>query len=314
MVGKKVPERLLQAARDKRLVIFAGAGISMDPPTALPSWWDLSASVVRALAGRASPVIADAAALAEIVVARQRSDQFPPDYVAEKIVHSIGESYFEVLRCIDSDRPNPNHLALAELASQGKLRAIITTNFDRAIEAAFTARNVALEVRADPQASVELTDRWQEFESGALACQLIKIHGTADRPNTIIDTLAQRARGTSPAWLECVRRLLDFGVLAFIGFSGADLETQPDYLGLTRGASSGRGFTWLVQTGTTPREAVAVTSRRQSVPWRAAGHASGSRRDASPPPRCFPRTRRGLPRARPAPASVLHPPGTPGRS
>ena len=253
---RKTIPRLLAAAREKRLVVFAGAGISMDPPTALPSWWDLSGSVVRSIAVRAASVVVDSAALAQIVVDRQRSEHFPPDYVAEKIVYSIGTAYFEVLRCIDSDCPNANHFALAELAATGKLRAIVTTNFDRTIEAAFTARDVRLDVRADPQAAGELLARWEEFEKGALPCQLIKIHGSADRPNTIIDTLAQRARGTPAAYLECVQRLLAFGVWGFIGFSGVDLETRPDYLGLARGSANGRGFTWLVQSGRQPRAAV----------------------------------------------------------
>lgn len=254
--GSTTTTRLLTAAQEKRLVIFAGAGISMDPPTALPSWWDLSASVVRSIAERAAKIISNSDSLAEIVVTRQKSDRFPPDYVAEKIVHSIGAKYFEVLRCIDSDRPNANHLVLAELAAAGKLHAIITTNFDRTIEAAFAARAVPLDVRADPQAAGELLVRWDEFERGALPCQLIKIHGTADRPDTIIDTLAQRALGTPAAYLDCVERLFAFGTWGFIGFSGADLETQPDYLGLRRGAANGCGFTWLVQSGTKPRAAV----------------------------------------------------------
>jgi tetratricopeptide (TPR) repeat protein len=251
-----ITPRLLAAAREKRLVVFAGAGISADPPTALPSWWDLSANVVRSIAARAATVVADAASLAEIVVNRQRSDHFPPDYVAEKIVDSLGAKYFEVLRCIDSDRPNMNHLALAELAAAGKLRAILTANFDRTIEAAFGARGVPLDVRADAQSAEDLLARWKAFESAALSCQLIKIHGTSDRPETIIDTLAQRARGTPAAYLECVQRLLAFGIWGFVGFSGADLETRPDYLGLARGSVNGRGFTWLVQSGKQPRAGV----------------------------------------------------------
>ncbi|HEY4273213.1 MAG TPA: SIR2 family protein [Candidatus Udaeobacter sp.] len=237
-------------------MLFAGAGISVDPPTALPSWWDLNASVVRAIAARAASVVSDSDSLAKLIVARQLSDRFPPDWVAEKIVHSIGSTYFEVLRCIDSDRPNANHLSLAELAAAGKMRAVITTNFDRTIEAAFNVQQVAFDARADADAAGDLLAHWDEFVSGRLPCQLIKIHGTADRPETIIDTLAQRAKGTPPAFLECVQRLLEFGTWGFFGFSGADLETQPDYLGLARGAGRGKGFTWLVQTGKPPRTGV----------------------------------------------------------
>jgi tetratricopeptide (TPR) repeat protein len=255
--------QILSAAREKRFVVLAGAGISVDPPTALPSWWDLSGCVVRSIATRAATVVTNSPSLAEIVVDRQRSGHFPPDYVAEKIVDTIGAAYFEVLRCIDSDRPNANHLALAELAATGKLRAIVTTNFDRTIEAAFTARGIPLAVRADPHAAKELLARWDEFENGELPCQLIKIHGSADRPDTIIDTLRQRARGTPEAYLECIQRLLAFGTWAFVGFSGADLETRPDYLGLAHGAEKGRGFTWLVQSGKEPPAAV----KRLAATW-----------------------------------------------
>ncbi len=247
---------LLRATREKRLVVFAGAGISMDPPTSLPSWAALSGEVVNSIAERASTVISDSSALATTILDREKRRKFPPDYIAEKIVHTIGGAYFEVLRCVDSDRPNENHLALAELAAAGKLRAIVTTNFDRTIEAAFTARGIPLEVRADPPSVQTLLLNWEKFERGGSPCQLLKLHGTADRPGTIIDTLAQRARGTPVEYLECIRRLLMFGYWLFLGYSGADLETQRDYLGLAAGHMIGCGLTWLFQVGTRPLDGV----------------------------------------------------------
>jgi tetratricopeptide (TPR) repeat protein len=262
-------QRLLTAAHERRLVIFAGAGISMAAPTALPSWWDLNQAVVRALGARAVGAVPRARELAEFVISRQKADWLPPDYVAEKIVHSLGHEYFEVLRCVDSDRPNANHLALAELAAAGKLRAIVTTNFDRAIEAAFAARGIALDVRADGAATGELLARWTGFEQRGLPCQLIKLHGTADRPDTIIDTLAQRARGPAPQFLEAVARLMAFGELGVFGFSGVDLETQSDYLGLKSASATGRGLSWFVQTGKEPRKGVTklITAWRGKADW-----------------------------------------------
>jgi hypothetical protein len=52
--GAAVP-RLVAAAKSGRLVVFAGAGISVEPPTALPSWWDLNAAAVRAIAAPLNP-------------------------------------------------------------------------------------------------------------------------------------------------------------------------------------------------------------------------------------------------------------------
>ena len=34
----RLPDPLLRSAREKNLVIFAGAGVSMLPPSALPDW------------------------------------------------------------------------------------------------------------------------------------------------------------------------------------------------------------------------------------------------------------------------------------
>jgi hypothetical protein len=52
VASKGALDPLADAARDHRLVILAGAGISMLPPTSLPNWWAFNEAVLRALAGR----------------------------------------------------------------------------------------------------------------------------------------------------------------------------------------------------------------------------------------------------------------------
>jgi hypothetical protein len=47
--------KLLAAARESRLVIFAGAGVSIGAPTNLPSWIDVNRLIVRSLASAAAP-------------------------------------------------------------------------------------------------------------------------------------------------------------------------------------------------------------------------------------------------------------------
>jgi hypothetical protein len=39
------PDELLHAIRDRRFVVFAGAGVSMGDPANLPSFWSLAVQV-----------------------------------------------------------------------------------------------------------------------------------------------------------------------------------------------------------------------------------------------------------------------------
>ena len=43
---------LSRAAVDRRLLIFAGAGMSMLPPSRSPSWWEIFVGAAQALADR----------------------------------------------------------------------------------------------------------------------------------------------------------------------------------------------------------------------------------------------------------------------
>ena len=45
--GVDFPEPLLNALRDRRLVVFAGVGVSMGPPAGLPSFCKLAERVAE---------------------------------------------------------------------------------------------------------------------------------------------------------------------------------------------------------------------------------------------------------------------------
>src|SRR5262245_58992970 len=138
---------LLAAARVSRLVIFAGAGISMAAPTNLPSWRDVNRIVVRSLVASGTSAVGEplAAKAADLILARHEQEKLPPEYQAQVLAESLHDRYFEVLRHLDSDRPNPTHLAIAWLARLGCVRAVITTNFDRVLEAAFVVTGTSLD-------------------------------------------------------------------------------------------------------------------------------------------------------------------------
>jgi len=77
--------QLLDAAKNGRLVIFAGAGISVGPPTNLPSWREVNRLVVSALAGEAASLVGEdrAADAAKLVLTRHEHEKLPPEYQAQ---------------------------------------------------------------------------------------------------------------------------------------------------------------------------------------------------------------------------------------
>lgn len=226
----------------------------MGAPTCLPSWWDIHKMVAESLAERAAELegAERSRKLAAEIIARQRSERFPPEYQAEIVAGRLPKDYFEVLQCLDSDAPNATHLAMAALARSGKLNVIVTTNFDRAIEAAFRQLDVPLVVHSRPEDFAALAQDFGRFADRDCPCQLLKVHGSSEDPATLIDTLAQRKRGFSAPLHACIRHLLRFGHWLFLGYSGADLAAEENYLHLRGDSEEAKGFTWLVRRDTEP--------------------------------------------------------------
>jgi tetratricopeptide (TPR) repeat protein len=239
-------------------VIFAGAGISMAAPTNLPSWRDVNRIVIRSLAAAASSAVGEplAAKAADLILARHEQEKLPPEYQAQVLAESLHDRYFEVLRHLDSDRPNPTHLAIAWLARLGCVRAVITTNFDRVLEAAFAATGTSLHRCFQPEDFRTLASDLSRFDQQDGPCHLLKLHGSVDDPATLIDTLAQRKRGFAAPVLDCVRHLVRSYHWLFLGFSGLDLEAERNYLALEQEAEHAVGFTWFVREKTEPKPAV----------------------------------------------------------
>ncbi|MEP6495059.1 MAG: tetratricopeptide repeat protein [bacterium] len=254
---------LLAAAESSRLVIFVGAGASIGPPTNLPSWRDANRIVIEALASTAQSVVGDHAThAAKLIVARHTQEKLPPEYQAQILAEFLYERYFEVLKYIDSDRPNATHLAIAWLARLGRVRAVITTNFDRALESAFAAVDVPLDRHFQPEHFRALAGDLKRLDRRKGACQLLKLHGSVDDPHTLIDTLVQRKKGFAPPVLTCVQHLLQSSHWLFLGFSGLDLEAEPNYLALNQESERAIGFTWFVRQGAEPRPAVVKLKNR----------------------------------------------------
>jgi hypothetical protein len=249
-------DRVAQVARQHGLVVIAGAGISMLPPSSLPSWWDFNKAVLEALADRLSRHTNrqwTAKRLSNLLERRRTTQSFTPDFMAQLMEEEVGADYFRVLQALDAEQWNANHAAFAALAAAGVLKAVITTNFDRLMERALTAQGVAHRVFAKPE---EFEQLHAALADSTAPLPVIKAHGTVDQPDSMVDTLAQRVAGRPRALEDAIVSVLERHACLTLGFSGADLAYDSDYLGLRRAAEQAPDLTVLVRAGTAPLDAM----------------------------------------------------------
>jgi hypothetical protein len=241
-------ETLQTIMKRGKLVLFVGAGVSTAAPTNLPDWWTLNWEVVHAIAGRVEIMTGKdyVKDLAQAVLdRREKAGRFPPDFQAQIIEEEAGTTYFEVLRVLDSAYPNESHLRIAQMAKTGGVRIIITTNFDRMIERACEKLDVPYQAHYSTGHFDRLADDLNRFDHTSTPLQIIKLHGTIEDSSTLMDTLRQRRMGLHLSARLTLQHLLKWGHWLFLGYSGADLDSAPDYLELRPMASQAIGFTWL---------------------------------------------------------------------
>jgi hypothetical protein len=155
-------------------------------------------------------------------------------------------------------QPTPAHRALADLVAAGYLRVILTTNFDRLLEAALARAGVTCTVTASLDAMAAATEA--RGPAAGSSCMLIKLHG---------DYLDMRIRDTSAgrdAYHPRIDALLawvlgDFDLLV-CGWSAAwDVA-----LGRALAhAGSGRRTFWMLRGRASPEAARLIARRRAHV-------------------------------------------------
>jgi SIR2-like domain len=249
-----LPSNFTDLIAGRGLVVLCGAGISMAPPSSLPSWWDFNLAVLQALVRR---LVRDTSGawveqrFAEVISRREQLRSFTPDFMAQLMEEEVGLDYFRVLQALDASAWNANHGALAGLAAAGVLRAVVTTNFDSLLERALDARQTPYRVYATAESFDALPAVVRSPAPEGLP--LIKAHGTVTDPSSMVDTLAQRVAGRPKALEESIAALLEQYPCLMLGFSGADLAYDPDYLGLRPAAARGAGLCALVLPSDKPR-------------------------------------------------------------
>ena len=234
-------------AEQHGLVVVAGAGLSMDPQSSLPGWGALNDAFLDNLGLLLAEHVDDGLPyqIAELIADRRESAAVAqPDLQAQLAEESLGEHYFELFKPLDIEAWNDGHAALAAIARTGHLRAVVTTNFDRLIELALRAEGIEPKVYCTPD---EFEQLLRDLDSAAGSAPgsvpVIKVHGSVEQPASMVDTLRQRVLGRPKSLEEALARLFGRHAVLLVGFSGADLAYDPQYLGLRNGASRSPSFT-----------------------------------------------------------------------
>ncbi len=253
----------------RKVVPFVGAAISLFEPTSLPSWFGFIQIVLESL----EELVPESAGYR---VSRQVIDdvwagRLKPFQVTEALASRLGSQYLGVMESLMGHEPNHVHRWLADGMVTGSFPAIITTNFDRAIEDAIKRTGVLpLELTGDPVKDKEMLDEQLKTDESihvvVVAKQdafkfiaqfpsiigsprhafIFKLHGDAGYPETCVDTTQQRLQGLSSPMLHLLSIMLQRFTFFFIGFGGGDLEMGVNYLRLEAERDTAR-IHWLMR-------------------------------------------------------------------
>lgn len=197
----------IERLRQGRCVLFVGAGLSV--ACGLPGWEALLRQVAATADGAGQLV--DAEGLDALLRKGRWLD------AASVLRQWLGPQRFNsallALLRNPSVRPGPTHRLLAGL----RFRVIVTTNFDRLIEAA-VGPGVPSVTHRDAEAVAQYLAEDTPF--------IYKVHGDIDRPDSIVlssDEFARMVWG-SPAFQRTMSALLLTSPVLFAGYSHADLD------------------------------------------------------------------------------------------
>lgn len=244
-------EMLKKYSADGKLVIVAGAGISKEKPSFVPSWWEYNMMLLRIM----GEVGAQTLNFKENLLDVNHLDKYlAVTTVSELIVDRFAsDNYYPLIEVLEATIPNINHLMMAKLSKDHILRACITTNFDTLIERAFNDYHVPINVSDHyEQFLTKLSDTDNVFS-------LLKIHGSVANSQYAIDTVRQKIRGLDEARSVEMKHLFEKNHVLFLGFSGDDFLIDSDYIPIS---SCKNGITWISYPGSKLNPVVEELSRK----------------------------------------------------
>lgn len=203
IAGVEMPEELIDAAINGSLVIFAGAGVSMQPPEGLGNFKELTDSLFDSI-DVTNRVVRDEGSSCEVRL--------------EKLASVYGNKVYDACaRLMSNNRPSELHRNILKCFDGHPMR-IVTTNFDEKFESAARELGIAL------------GDSHSIYYSPALPLGdqftgLVHLHGVACRPQEMILTESDFGKAyVTKAWAaHFLVDLFSTYTVLFVGYSLNDI-------------------------------------------------------------------------------------------
>lgn len=193
----ELPQDLVQAHRDGRLVIFVGAGASRADPSNLPDFRSLANDIATSVHAGDLDLDED------------------PDVLLGRLVEAGIEVNQLVADRLAGGEPNALHRAIVSLAASGSGLRIVTTNYDRHLSTALSQQ--ALEVDEYRAPALPMGD---DIEG------LVYLHGSLNQsPDRLIVTDRDFGRAyLRDAWAaRFLERMYSTYTVLFVGYSVSDV-------------------------------------------------------------------------------------------
>ena len=215
-LGTEEGNQFIFDLRECDLVILAGSTISSWKPTCLFSGRQFTNEISKILF---PPTFVNIINSEERNILEEFLKQIPFEHLLERYPNqdrltSVLTQVFYIKNF------NPLHKVLAEALISGRIKALITTNYDLCFDAVFSRYRDLQFIRIITEDDIkesELKNKKVYF----------KIHGSADIPSSLIFTLTHES--ILPKFKrEVLWEILNQRVLIIIGYSGADFEICPE--------------------------------------------------------------------------------------
>lgn len=162
----------IENTQNGELIIFAGAGISKN--SGLPLANQLIAKVIEKLDEDEN--------MSVDIQEKLQNLRMPFESFMEIILRDSRD--YSLLNVYAKGKPNTNHKLIAHLAARGRVRIIVTTNFDCLIEEALESANV-------PYTLLSKNSDFNENSLNSHGVVIIKLHGTIQNLDSIKTTLSE---------------------------------------------------------------------------------------------------------------------------